>query len=89
MLGYDTMLLAAIITRETANSDEVLQKMEQLRQFQGGAGNVYLKKNGNVSRPIFINRLFFQKPAGPAKIVYELTLPPDRKIDVTPKQNTW
>ena len=89
MLGYDTMLLAAMVTRETANSDEVLTKIEQLRQFQGGAGNVYLKKSGNVSRPIFINRLAFPKPAGPAKIAYELTIPADRLVDVTPKQPTW
>ena len=89
MLGYDTMLLAAMVSRSTANSGEVLEKIEHLRQFQGGAGNVYLKKNGNVSRPIFINRLAFPKPAGPAKISYELTLPPDRKVDVTPKQTTW
>ena len=89
LLGYDTMLLAAAVTRSTVNSDEVLEKFDQLRQFQGGAGSVFLKEEGNISRPIYINRLLYPKPAGPAKISYELTMPPERQTDVTPKQPLW
>ena len=86
LLGYDTMLLAATVTRSTVNSDEVLEKFEQLRQFRGGAGSVFLKGDGNISRPIYINRLICPEPDGPAKISYELTMPPERQTDVTPKQ---
>lgn len=89
MLGYDALLLAAMTTRGTANSAEVLEKFEQLRQFQGGAGGVFLKKDGEISRPIAVCRVLFPKPAGPAKFSYELTIPADREVDVTFKQSLW
>ena len=89
MLGHDSMLLAAMGSRSTADSHEILEKMSRLRQVQGGAGAIYLKKDGSISRPIYINRVLYPNPAGPAKIAYELTIPPEREMDVEPKQTPW
>jgi hypothetical protein len=89
MLGFDSMLLAAAVTRATSGSEDVLMKFEQLRQFHGGAGTVFLKEGGDVSRPVYINRVFYRKPAGPAEFRYERTIPPNREVNVSPKQNLW
>lgn len=89
MLGFDTMLLAATVTRGTASSEEVLTKFAQHRHFQGGAGRVFLKPDGNISRAIYINRVLYNPPSGPARFCYERTVPPNRETTVNPKQTLW
>ena len=84
-LGFDAMLLAATVTRGTANSDEVLEKFSRLREFDGALGKVFLKDGGDVLRPACINRVIRQ-PGGKIVFKFETAIPPERGDSVFPEE---
>ena len=76
VLGFDALLMAAIVTRATANTDEVLEKFSRLREFRGAAGPVFCKTGGDVLRPTCIDRVV-PKPDGGFQFKFETIIQPE------------
>ena len=79
-LGFDSLLLAATVTRGTANSGEVLEKFSRMREFDGALGRVLMKNNGELSRPTCITRVV-RSPEGKLKFKFETIIRPERDGD--------
>lgn len=75
-LGYDALMMAATATRGTANSAEVLEKFSRLREFDGAAGKVFRKADGDVLRPTYINRIV-PGPDGNLRFKFETIIRPE------------
>jgi len=77
VLGFDALMLAASVSRGTANSAEVLQNFTRLQAFDGAGGPLALNQEGDVLRPACITRLIYQAP-GPAKFRFETIIRPEK-----------
>ncbi|MBO5762640.1 MAG: ABC transporter substrate-binding protein [Lentisphaeria bacterium] len=73
-LGYDAMMLIAMAVRGTATSAEVLDRMGRIRGFLGAAGEITMRSDGSVLRPIHMIRLKREK-GGKSVFAYEMTIP--------------
>ena len=73
-LGYDAMRLITMAVSGTETSEDVIARMGRIRGFLGATGEITMRTDGSVLRPIHMIRL---KRAGGEKNVfsYEMTIP--------------
>ena len=62
VLGYDALLLLIPAIDDSDSSDEIVRRLGRIRALPGACDHLYLKENGDMIRPVYINEIASPAP---------------------------